>query len=337
MRSSVSTRQVNQDRRQFVVSASLAAGGLALGIVSIKAQVKHPGFRPLEPGCNRRRRALCLGRDCPRRHGDDACPDSRDRQWRDDTGRHERDRGARVRLVAGEGGVLLHPARLSGQGSVQRGVPALLRRTRNRQGEDGPRTADRGQCTRKAQSCGSIPLARFRGGDRGQEQRAHPCCPAVGTCATARSRRQPQKLCCPRSRRSSRRANGPSWGRRLRETPRSASRQRQRDLRHRCASAGYGARGADAISRARRQVEKSSAGGRAGHARRARGRGGRSGEDQRIAGPAKIHLGFRRQPGTERSRRHRGPVLAGQARARRASCRMGQRRRLAMEEQRRDL
>ena len=37
MRARASTRPVDQDRRQFIVSASLAAGGLALGIVSVKA------------------------------------------------------------------------------------------------------------------------------------------------------------------------------------------------------------------------------------------------------------------------------------------------------------
>jgi len=37
MRAEASTRQVDRDRRQFIVSVSLAAGGLALGIVSMKA------------------------------------------------------------------------------------------------------------------------------------------------------------------------------------------------------------------------------------------------------------------------------------------------------------
>jgi isoquinoline 1-oxidoreductase beta subunit len=37
MRAAVDKRQINQDRRQFIVSVSLAAGGFALGIVSVKA------------------------------------------------------------------------------------------------------------------------------------------------------------------------------------------------------------------------------------------------------------------------------------------------------------
>ena len=49
MRSAASTRQVNQDRRQFVVSASLAAGGLALGIVSIKAKASALASGPWSP------------------------------------------------------------------------------------------------------------------------------------------------------------------------------------------------------------------------------------------------------------------------------------------------
>jgi len=49
MRSEASSRQVNQDRRQFVVSASLAAGGLALGIVSIKAKASVSVSGPWTP------------------------------------------------------------------------------------------------------------------------------------------------------------------------------------------------------------------------------------------------------------------------------------------------
>src|SRR5271163_3487055 len=37
MRAKACCSQLNQDRRQFIVSVSLAAGGLALGIVSVKA------------------------------------------------------------------------------------------------------------------------------------------------------------------------------------------------------------------------------------------------------------------------------------------------------------
>jgi isoquinoline 1-oxidoreductase subunit beta len=46
MRAATSRRQVNQDRRQFIVSASLAAGGLALGIVSVKAAASVSAFGP---------------------------------------------------------------------------------------------------------------------------------------------------------------------------------------------------------------------------------------------------------------------------------------------------
>lgn len=49
MRSRARTTQVNQDRRQFVVSASLAAGGLALGIVSIEAKASVPACGPWSP------------------------------------------------------------------------------------------------------------------------------------------------------------------------------------------------------------------------------------------------------------------------------------------------
>jgi isoquinoline 1-oxidoreductase beta subunit len=44
-----SAGQVNQERRQFVVSVSLAAGGLALGIVSIKAQASISASGPWAP------------------------------------------------------------------------------------------------------------------------------------------------------------------------------------------------------------------------------------------------------------------------------------------------
>jgi len=49
MRSQASRRQVDQDRRQFVVSASLAAGGLALGIVSVKAKASVLASGPWTP------------------------------------------------------------------------------------------------------------------------------------------------------------------------------------------------------------------------------------------------------------------------------------------------
>ena len=46
MRAAARTGQFNQDRRQFIVSVSLAAGGLALGIVSVRATANGSAFRP---------------------------------------------------------------------------------------------------------------------------------------------------------------------------------------------------------------------------------------------------------------------------------------------------
>jgi isoquinoline 1-oxidoreductase subunit beta len=46
MRAEASTGRVNQDRRQFIVSVSLAAGGLALGIVSIKSEASVSASGP---------------------------------------------------------------------------------------------------------------------------------------------------------------------------------------------------------------------------------------------------------------------------------------------------
>jgi isoquinoline 1-oxidoreductase beta subunit len=46
MRADASTRQVDQGRRQFIVSVSLAAGGLAIGIVSVKAEGSVPASGP---------------------------------------------------------------------------------------------------------------------------------------------------------------------------------------------------------------------------------------------------------------------------------------------------
>jgi isoquinoline 1-oxidoreductase beta subunit len=50
MRAVASKRQVNQDRRQFIVSVSLAAGGLALGIVSVKAAASLAACAPGSSG-----------------------------------------------------------------------------------------------------------------------------------------------------------------------------------------------------------------------------------------------------------------------------------------------
>jgi isoquinoline 1-oxidoreductase beta subunit len=46
MRAEANTRQVDQGRRQFIVSVSLAAGGLAIGIVSVKAEGRVSAFGP---------------------------------------------------------------------------------------------------------------------------------------------------------------------------------------------------------------------------------------------------------------------------------------------------
>src|ERR1700761_1009613 len=46
MRAAARGKEVDQDRRQFVVSVSLAAGGLALGIVSAKAAAGTPASGP---------------------------------------------------------------------------------------------------------------------------------------------------------------------------------------------------------------------------------------------------------------------------------------------------
>jgi hypothetical protein len=108
-------------------------------------------------------------------------------------------------------------------------------------------------------------------------------------------------------------------------------------LRYRCASARHGARGVDAVSRARRQVEKPSARSRAGHARRTRGGGGRSGEDQRLAGPAKVDSGVsattRRRAESPSSR-----IITGRPSGRSTRFRSnGTPVRTAMEEQRTNL
>jgi isoquinoline 1-oxidoreductase beta subunit len=49
MRAEVRSNQINQDRRQFIVSVSLAAGGLALGIVSVKATAGVAAAGPWSP------------------------------------------------------------------------------------------------------------------------------------------------------------------------------------------------------------------------------------------------------------------------------------------------
>ena len=190
-------QQIKLDRREFLVSASMVAGGMVLGIRWADAQSRPLSGAPWAGDSANGHELSPWIEIAQRRYRDHSRANARDRQWLDDAGRDECHRGTGVRLVAGQSRVQLDSPRSHGEGRLQRRVPALLRRARDRFDAHEARFAARRQRARAPEGGGGGSMECPGCADRGQGQRADSRAERTNACAMAKSLPKPRRSYLP--------------------------------------------------------------------------------------------------------------------------------------------